>query len=269
VNYLGYPGTMGAAHIDYILADSTVIPDDQLDSYSEQVVWLPDSFIVSDRKLHISERTPTRAECALPETAFVFCCFNSTYKITPEVFDIWMRLLRENANSVLWLVENSTASANLRKEAEKRGVASERLIFSPKVPLGDHLARQRQADLFLDTLPYNGGTMASMALWSGLPVLTCLGSTFVGRMAASVLKAVGLPDLVTTSLKDYEVLALKLAQDPSLLASFKDKLARNRNFYPLFDTKRSARHIEAAYTTMWKRYQRGEPPQSFAVNPSP
>jgi protein O-GlcNAc transferase len=157
------------------------------------------------------------------------------------------------------------AGDGFRREAEKRGVASERLIFSLKVPLGDHLARQRQADLFLDTLPYNAGTMATMALWAGLPVLTCLGSTFVGRMAASVLKAVGLPELITTSLEDYEAMALKLAQDSSLLASLKDKLARNRKLYPLFNTERSTRHIEAAFTTMWEGHQRGEPPKSFAV----
>ncbi len=269
VNYLGYPGTMGSGHIDYILADPTIIPEDQFDFYSERVVWLPDSFLVTDRRLRISERTPTRVECGLPETAFVFCCFNNAYKIAPEMFDIWMRLLRANDGSVLWLIENSTASTNLRREAEKRGIASERLIFSPKVPLGDHLARQRQADLFLDTLPYNAGTMAAMALWAGLPVLTCPGSTFVSRMAASVLKAAGLPELVAASLQDYEELALRLARNPSLLASLKTRLARNRELYPLFDTKRSTRHIEMAYTKMWARQRRGEPPTSFALDPSP
>jgi protein O-GlcNAc transferase len=269
VNYLGYPGTMGAEYIDYILADRVVIPEAQCGYYTEKVVWLPDCYLVNDAQRAISEATPTRSECSLPENAFVFCCFNNTYKITPDVFDVWMKLLKGTDNSVLWLIgDNSLAIANLAREANKRGVSSERLIFAPKIPVADHLARQRQANLFLDTMPYNAHTTASDALWAGLPVLTCLSvSTFAGRVAASLLKAVGLDELITTSLEDYGTLALKLAQDRALLASLREKLARNRETYPLFNTARFARHIEAAYMTMWERQQKGAPPQGFAVDP--
>ena len=268
VNYLGYPGTMGADFIDYILADSTVIPDDQRDCYSEKVIWLPDSYQVNDNRRRIAERTPTRGECALPEMAFVFACFNNSYKITPDIFDSWMRLLKAVPGSILWLLgESPDAMANLRREADKREITPDRLVFAPRVALADHLARHRQANLFLDTLPYNAHTTASDALWAGLPMVTCLGTSFAGRVAASLLKAAGLPELITTSLKDYEELALKLAQDPAHLATLKDKLARNRDRCPLFDTTRAARHIEAAYTAIWERHQKGMPPQAFAVEP--
>jgi protein O-GlcNAc transferase len=266
MSYLGFPGTTGAPYMDYVLGDSTTIPDDQFQFYSEQVVRLPESFMVNDRRLRTSSCTPTRKECRLPDDAFVFCCFNTAYKIMPDVFDIWMRLLRANENSVLWLIDsNETATANLCKEAEKRGVPSARLIFSPRIELAEHVARQPLADLFLDTLPYNAGMTANIALWAGLPVVTCLGSTFVGRMGGSLLNAVGLPDLVTTSLDEYEALALRLARDSSFLLSLKEKLTRNRDTCPLFNTARFTRHLEMAYTMMWERYQRGDPPQSFDV----
>jgi len=267
VNFLGYSGTMGADCVDYIIADRTVIPEDHFRFYSEKVVWLPDTFQPNDSKRSIAERKPTRSECGLPEGGFIFCCFNNTYKITPEVFAVWMRLLARTEGSVLWLTEtNSTATQNLRREAKASGISPERLIFAPKIPLAaDHLARHRQADLFLDTLPYNAHTTASDALWAGLPVLTHLGETFAGRVAASLLKAIGVPELITTSLEDYEALALRLARDPALLATMKDKLLRNRDTYPLFDTARFTRHLEAAYATMWQRYQSGEPPRAFAV----
>ena len=266
VNYLGYPGTTGSSAVDYIVADSTVIPEEHLRFYSEQVVWLPDSYQANDSKKQISEPRPLRPECGLPQDAFVFCCFNSTFKITPELFDLWTRLLAAVPASVLWLIAtNATAAENLRAEAVRHGIAADRLIFAPKMPLPDHLARSRCADLFLDTLPYNAHTTASDALWAGLPVLTCLGETFAGRVAASLLKAVGLLELITTSLEDYEALALKLARESAFLASIKAKLVRNRDNYPLFDTRRFTRHIEAAYTTMWERQQRGEPPEAFAV----
>jgi protein O-GlcNAc transferase len=267
INYLGYPGTMGADCIDYILADPTIIPDDHWPFYREQVVWLPDSYQANDGKRLIAERVPTRQQCALPEAAFVFCCFNNTFKISPEVFSVWMRLLCAKQNSVLWLLEaNSTVSINLRREAEKHSVSSDRLIFAPRLPLADHLARHRNADLFLDTLPYNAHTTASDALWAGLPVLTCLGATFAGRVAASLIKAVGLDELITHSLEDYEALALKIASDPSSLAAIKDRLARNRSTFPLFNTERMTRQIEVAYMTMWERYQRGEGPRAFRVD---
>jgi predicted O-linked N-acetylglucosamine transferase (SPINDLY family) len=199
---------------------------------------------------------------------FVFCCFNSTYKIVPDVFDVWMRVLDRIDGSVMWLFEtNAQAAQNLRLEAARRGIAPERVVFAPLIALPDHLARHRLADLFLDTLPYNAHTTASDALWAGLPVLTCVGSTFPGRVAGSLLDAIGMPELVTRSLQEYEAMALKLASDPDFLASLKAKLARNRNSCPLFDTARFARHIEAAYAAMWDRYRRGERPESFSVEP--
>jgi predicted O-linked N-acetylglucosamine transferase (SPINDLY family) len=268
VSYLGYSATMGTDYIDYILADSVVIPEIDVPHYSEQVVWLPDSFMPTDSRRCISERTPSRDECGLPEAAFVFCCFNNSYKFTPQVFRIWMRLLKAT-ESVLWLAEpNAAAIANLRREAGKCGVAAERLIFAPRTPdLADHLARYRQADLFLDTLPYNAHSTACDALWAGLPVLTCAGSTFAGRVGASVLNAAGLGELVADSLENYEALALKLAQDRALLASLKGRLARDRETCPLFDTSRLARHIEAAYAAMWERYRKGAPAKGFEVGP--
>jgi predicted O-linked N-acetylglucosamine transferase (SPINDLY family) len=268
VSYLGYPGTMGAEYIDYIIADRVVIPHEHRRAYAEKVVYLPESYQANDAKRRIAERPPTRMEAHLPEKGIVFCSFNGNYKITPDVFDVWMRLLREVEGSVLWLIEASaTAVDNLRREAGKRGISVERLVFAPKTDLESHLARHSLADLFLDTLPYNAHTTASDALWAGLPVLTCLGSTFPSRVAASLLHAVELPELITRSLEEYEALALKLARDPMLLSSLKAKLANNRVICPLFDTDRFARHIEAAYRMMWELWQRGESPRSFSVDP--
>jgi protein O-GlcNAc transferase len=268
VNYLGYPGTMGASYIDYLIADRVVVPEDRRDAFSEKVICLPDSYQVNDASRRIAAVTPSRSEAGLPEGAFVFCCFNNSFKITPNVFDVWMRLLRAVEGSVLWLIEgNASAPRNLRREAALRGVAVERLIFAPRIGPDDHLARHRLADMFLDTHYCNAHTTASDALWAGVPVLTCSGTTFASRVAGSLLQAVGLPELITHSLEEYEALALKLAREPGLLASLRQKLARNRETYPLFDTARFTRHIEAAYTTMWERSQRGEPPQSFAVAP--
>jgi protein O-GlcNAc transferase len=268
VNYLGYPGTMAADYIDYVIADRTIIPEEHFAFYSEQVVWLPDCYQANDERRRISERRPTRAECQLPDTAFVFCCFNNAAKILPETFDIWMRLLAAKDNSVLWLPDpHPTARQNLRREAEKRGISPDRLIFAAKTPLlADHLARLGNADLFLDTLPYNAHTTASDALWAGVPLITCLGSSFASRVAASLLKAVGLGELVTSSLQDYETLALELVNDAVRLRVVRERLARNRTTHPLFNTKRFTRHIEAAYAAMWERYQRGETPKAFAVS---
>ncbi|MGB7178704.1 MAG: tetratricopeptide repeat protein [Xanthobacteraceae bacterium] len=270
VNYLGYAGTMGADFYDYIIADATVIPEEHFEYYSEKVVWLPGTFMASDDKRATAARVPSRAELQLPEDGFVFCSFNQAYKIEPAMFDVWTRLLKAVDGSVLWLKDNDpTASDNLRREAERRGVAAERLIFAPSVPdVTAHWARQQRADLFLDTLHYNAHTTASDALWAGVPVLTCIGPTFAARVAASLVHAVGLSELVTGSLADYEALALKLAREPALLNSIKAKLAGNRTSFPFFDTARFTRHIETAYTTMWQRRQRGEPPQSFVVDPS-
>jgi predicted O-linked N-acetylglucosamine transferase (SPINDLY family) len=268
VNYLGFPGTLGADYIDYIVADRWVIPDDHHGRYTENIVTLPDSYQVNDSKRPIADICPTRAEAGLPEKGFVFCCFNNSFKIVPEVFDAWMGLLRDVEGSALWLYDGGAATAeNLRRAAGERGIAPERLVFAPTMRNDQHLARHRLADLFLDTLPYNAHTTASDALWAGLPMITCMGATFAGRVATSLLNAVGLPELVTHSLGDYQALALKLARDPAALADLKARLALNRLSAPLFQTDRFRRHIETAYEEMWARHQRGEPPASFAVAP--
>jgi predicted O-linked N-acetylglucosamine transferase (SPINDLY family) len=243
-----------------------VVPPEDRDCYAEQVVYLPDSYQVNDRQRRIAERTPTRAQAGLPERGIVFCSFNNHYKITPAMFDVWMRLLQRVEGSVLWLLEgNSTTVANLRREAFARSVAPERLVFAPRCALDEHLARQRLADLFLDTLPCNAHTTASDALWAGLPVLTCLGTTFAGRVAASLLRAAGVPELVTHTLPEYEALALQLARNPDELGRIKRQLGRDRDACALFDSARFVRHLEAAYTQMWQRSQRGEPPASIRV----
>ncbi len=249
VNYLGYPGTLGADYIDYLIADPTLIPAEHQPYYDEKIVYLPHSYQVNDSTKVISDRSFSRAELGLPENAFVFCCFNNSYKITPDLFTIWMRLLHTVEGSVLWLSQgNPTAARNLRLEAGKRGIAPDRLVFASRMEnLAEHLARQRQADLFLDTFYYNAHTTASDALWAGLPVLTCLGDAFAGRVAASLLTAVGLPELITHSHAEYESLALALATRPEQLAALRQKLAVNRTTQPLFDTARFTRHIEAAY----------------------
>jgi predicted O-linked N-acetylglucosamine transferase (SPINDLY family) len=268
VNYLGYPGTMGTPFIDYIIADETVAPFEQQQFYAEKIAHLPDCFQVNDSKRKIAEGAPTRREMGLPEHAFVFCCFNNNWKITPDIFEVWMRLLHQVEGSVLWLFrDNEGAERNLREEARRRGVDPSRLVFARRLPLDAHLARHRLADLFLDTLPYNAHTTASDALWAGLPVLTCKGEAFAGRVAGSLLRAVGIPELFTPNLEDYQALALQLAREPALLARIKAKLAAHRDTYPLFDSIRFTRHIEAAYATMWETWQRGEAPKSFSVEP--
>jgi predicted O-linked N-acetylglucosamine transferase (SPINDLY family) len=268
VNYLGYPGTMGAPYMDYIVADPHVIPGDERSHYSEAVCYLPDTYQPNDRRKAVSSRIFSRAECALPATGVIFCCFNNNHKILPEVFDVWMRLLAGVDGSVLWLLEgNAVVRRNLMAEAERRGISATRLVFAPMMSLADHLARERLADIFLDTLPHNAHTTASDALWCGVPLVTCLGNTFAGRVASSLLNAIGLPELITTSLEDYEALAIKLARDPDLLASVKLKLADNRDGFPLFDTPRFTRYIENAFRVMWERAERGLPPASFAVEP--
>lgn len=270
VNYLGYPGTLGAGYYDYILADRHVIPDGAQAHYAENVVWLPDSFQANDSKRAIAERPPSRAEAGLPDDAFVYASFNAGYKIAPAMFDVWMRLLRRIDGSVLWLyAANATVEANLRSEAQARGVAPDRLVFAPKRPYAEYLAQYRLVDLFLDTLPFNGGTTASDALWGGAPVLTCAGRSFAARMAASLLPAVGLPELVTNTLDEYEARAAALAGDPAWLTSVRETLARNRLTAPLFDTGRFTRHLEAAFAVMHDATQRGEPPRAFAVARSP
>jgi predicted O-linked N-acetylglucosamine transferase (SPINDLY family) len=266
VNFLGYPGTMGADYIDYVIADPVVIPEPNAVYYSEKVVYLPDVYQPNDASRRVAERIPSRSEAGLPEKGFVFCSFNNTYKIRPPMFETWMRLLRGVEGSVLWLLEdNTTAAANLRRAAEARGISPERLIFAPRTKPPDHLARQKLADLFLDTLPYNAHTTASDALWIGLPLVTCIGDAFAGRVAASILGAAGLPELVTKSLDEYEALALRLALDPEALARVKEKVVRNRETSALYDINRFTRHLETAYRRMWEGHQAGETPSAFAV----
>lgn len=269
VNYLGFPATMGAGYMDYIIADRFVIPEETRHCYTEKVVYLPDCFQANDDKRAISAAMPTRADVGLPQSGFVFCCFNNSYKINPDFFDIWMRLLQKFDGSVLWLVADSdSVKNNLRAAAADRGISPQRLIFAPRISYPDHLARFRLADLFLDSLPFNAGTTASDALWAGVPVITCAGEAFASRMAGSLLNAIGLPELITHGLDQYEALALHLAGNPTLLSGIKAKLARNRDIHPLFDTDRFRRHLEAAYLTMWERSRRGEPPESFGVPPA-
>jgi predicted O-linked N-acetylglucosamine transferase (SPINDLY family) len=267
VNYLGYPGTMATNYIDYIIADPIIIPPESQKYYSEKVVYLPNSYQPNDRKREISKKIFTKEELDLPKEGFVFCCFNSNFKITPPTFDGWMRILKSVNGSVLWLLEeNPIAAINLRKEAQFRGVNSNRLIFAKRTNLSEHLARHRAADLFLDTLPYNAHTTASDALWAELPVLTCMGESFASRVAASLLNAIELPELITTTQEQYEALAIELATTPEKLRSIKQKLERNKLTTALFDTPRFTKHIEAAYKQMHERYQADLPPNNIYIN---
>jgi predicted O-linked N-acetylglucosamine transferase (SPINDLY family) len=268
VSYLGYPGTMAADFMDYVLADRFVLPQEHQAFYSEKVVYLPDSYQANDSNRKIAQSTPTRPEIGLPESGFVFCSFNNTYKFTPAMFDIWMSLLEKVPGSVLWILkDNAAAGQNLKKEASARGIEPRRLIFAPRVEIAEYRARCRLADLCLDTLPYNGHGTTSDMLWAGLPVLTCAGTAFAGRVGGSLLHAMELPELVTHNLKEYETLALRLAGDPVFLGSLRDRLGRSRLTAPLFDAGRFRRHLESAYTTMWEIWQRGEQPRTFAVAP--
>jgi predicted O-linked N-acetylglucosamine transferase (SPINDLY family) len=237
VSYLGYPGTMGAEYIDYLIADKTLIPEESQKFYTEKIAYMPHSYQVNDRSRVISDSVFTKQEVGLPEEGFVFACFNSNYKITPDVFDVWVRILKSVEGSVLWLFEdNETAATNLRKEAQKRGLAPERLVFAPKMEISEHLARHKLADLFIDTLPCNAHTTASDALWAGLPVLTCMGESFASRVAASLLNAIEMPELITSSLTEYEELAVALGKDPQRIQALKQKLERNKLTTPLFDS---------------------------------
>jgi predicted O-linked N-acetylglucosamine transferase (SPINDLY family) len=258
-NFLGYPGTLGTGFMDYIIADQHVIPPEHQRFYNEKVVYLPDAYLPTDASVKISERTPTRQECGLPETGIVFCSFSHDYKINPPLFDMWMRLLAQVPGSVLWLMSRSQVSqANLRKEAQARGIDPARLVFAGRVPLvEDHMARYRQADIFLDTHPYNAHTTAADALMAGLPVVTFMGGAFPARVAGSLLHAMGLPELVADSPAGYEALALKLATDPGLLDSIKAKVRAHRDTHALFDTERFCRNLEAIYVAMWRQTELG------------
>jgi len=250
VEWLGYPGTTGADCMDYLIADAVVAPDEDQSFFSEKLVHLPHSYFPTDPDRAIAP-TPSRAEAGLPETGFVFCCTNNSWKIARPVFAAWMRLLDQVPGSVLLLkAAPADVRANLEREAAALGIASNRLIWAGDLPLAEHLARYRAADLFLDTLPYNAHATAADALWAGLPVLTVMGKAFAGRVAASLLHAIGMPELVTDNLADYEALALATARDPARLAALKEKLARNIGITPLFDADRFTRNLEAAYLKM-------------------
>jgi len=266
LSYIGYLGTMGASYYDYLIADQTLIPPEHLPFYSEKIVYLP-SYQVNDSKQKIPHTALSREVLNLPLRGFVFCCFNATYKITPTTFDGWMRILKSVPQSVLLLYSSiKTAELNLKQEAHQRGVDPERLIFGGNLTRSDYLARCRSADLFLDTLPYNAGATASDALWAGLPVLTCMGQSFASRYAASLLYAIGLPELVTQTQAHYEALAVELATNPLKLKAIKDKIEINRLTTPLFDTAMFTKHIEAAYAKMYEGYLAGLPPDHIFIN---
>ncbi len=266
VNYLGFPGTLGAAYMDYIVADACVIPNEHKPFYTEKVVHLPHCYQANDRNKAVGSLTGGRARYGLPENGFVFCCFNNNYKILPDTFDCWMRLLKAVEGGVLWLIgDNALAIANLKREATARSVDPARLIFADRVPLAEHLARHSLADLFLDTLPYNAHTTASDALWSGLPLVTCLGSTFPGRVGASLLRAIGMPELIAGSMQEYEALALDLARNPDKLTALRNKLKGNRLTTPLFDTAQFTRDLETAYALMQERRLSGLAPDHIVV----
>lgn len=263
VSYLGYLGTMGADYMDYLIADEIIIPAADRREYEEKIVYLP-SYQVNDSRRCIAPKRFSREELGLPPAGFVFCCLNSPYKITPDTFDGWMRILDGVPGSVLYLLGgNRSLESNLRREAHARGVAGERIFFGARLPAPEYLARYRAADLFLDTLPYNAGATASDALWAGLPVLTCTGATFAGRVGASLLTAVGLPELITSTPRQYERLAIELATHPQRLASIRAKLAGSLRTAPLFDTAAATRHLEAAYTRMYDRYLAGLQPEDI------
>lgn len=261
VSYLGFLGTMGAEWMDYLIADAVVVPEASRGHYTEKIAYLP-SYQVNDSKRIIADRVFTRAELGLPESGFVYCCFNASYKITPETFASWMRILTAVPGSVLFLLGgDALVEDNLRRQAAAHGVSPERLIFAARVGNADYLARYRTADLFLDTLPYNAGTTASDALWAGLPVLTCAGNSFAARVAASVLTAAGLPDLITHDRAAFERMAVELGSDPARAAAIRRRLADNRSTCALFDTPRFTRSIEALYERMYERHHADLPPE--------
>ena len=266
VSYLGYPGTMGAQYMDYLIADRTLVPEGSQQHYSEKIVYLPNSYQVNDSKRSVAAREFTREELELPASGFVYCCFNNTYKITPEVFSIWMRILNQVEGSTLWLLEDTPSGpVNLRREAALRGIDPQRLVFAKRMPSAEHLARQRLADLFIDTWPYNAHTTASDALWVGLPVLTCMGEAFAARVAASLLNATQLPELITTDPAHYESLAIELARQPGVLAAIKQKLLDTRFSCPLFDARLFTTHIEAAYTRIAEQDRAGVAPEHIYI----
>jgi|HubBroStandDraft_1064217.scaffolds.fasta_scaffold02023_3 protein O-GlcNAc transferase len=268
VNFLGFPGTLGVPYIDYVIADEFVVPEAVEAGYSEKIARLPDCFQPNDERRSALEDAPTltRNAAGLPESGLVLCCFNNSHKLNPAFFDIWMRLLRQAPDSVLWLLgEHASVREHLLAEATARGVGAERLVFAPRVPYPEHLARLKLADLFLDTLPFNAGATAGDALRAGVPVLTCAGEAFAARMTGSLLRAAGLAELITSDPTHYQRRAMELICDAQALAALKSTLTANRRSAPLFDGARYCRHLEAAYLEMSARVANGEPPVSFKV----
>ncbi|ABS65709.1 O-linked N-acetylglucosamine transferase, SPINDLY family protein [Xanthobacter versatilis] len=269
VSYLGYPGTSGAPFMDYVIADPVVLPFADAAFYTEKIVHLPDCYQPNDPDLPVGER-PTRADCGLPDDAFVFCAFNSAWKLDPEVFSAYTRILKAVPGSVLWVLESRENSAdNLRREAEARGLDPARLVFAPMVPLKDHFARLPLADLFLDTFPYTAHTTASDMLRMGLPMVTRTGRSFASRVAASIMTQMDLADFITTDVEGFVAKAVAIANDPAALAQARARLAAARPTSPLFDIDRHARHMERAFETMVARARAGLPPEAFAVDPLP
>ena len=266
INYLGYPGTSGSNFIDYIIADKVLIPKENQKYYSEKIIYLPNTYQARDSSQEISNKTFGREELNLPKNAFVFCCFNQNYKITPSIFNIWMRLLKNVNNSVLWLLEdNPTAVKNLKKEAKQRKVDPNRIIFAKRMPVPEHLARHKLADLFIDTFPYGAHTTCSDALWAGLPVVTCIGQSFASRVASSLLNAINLKELITTTEKEYEKLIIELAQNSFRLKEIKNKLDKNKFTKPLFNTKLYTKNIELAYTKVYEKYLNKSPVENIKI----
>jgi predicted O-linked N-acetylglucosamine transferase (SPINDLY family) len=268
-SYLGYPSTLGMAGMDYLICDHYVVPEEFGQHYREQLVRLPECFMPYDTSRSVAATTPSRSQERLPETALVLCSFNASWKIHPLVFEVWMRLLVQLPNSVLWLRDGEGVPDNLRREAAANGVSPERLVFARREPDGAaHLARQSLADLFLDTWPYNAHQTACDALWAGLPVLTCPGRSFPSRVAGSLLRTAGVPELVCESLEHYERRALELARDRAQLQKLRERI-RAARVTPLFDMPRLCRHLEQAYSLMWECHERGEPPRGFSVTARP
>jgi predicted O-linked N-acetylglucosamine transferase (SPINDLY family) len=266
ISYLGYPGTLGTDFIDYIIADPILIPEGKRQYYSEQIIYLPNTYQPTDNTRAISGKVITRENMGLPSDGFVFCCFNNNYKISPKEFDIWMCLLNKVEGSVLWLLKsNKWAECYLKKEAKARGISGDRLIFAEKLVNSEHLARHSLADLFLDTFNVNAHTTATDALWAGLPVVTKVGLGFAARVAGSLLNAVGLPELITETEKDYEALILELATNPKKLSEVKEKLANNRLTQPLFNTELYTKHLENGYQQAYQNYFDGNLPQTIIV----
>ena len=266
INYLGYPGTIGVGTLDYVIADKTVIPESSQAQFSEKIIYLPNSYQINDTQRPISDKVFSRNELGLPESAFVYCCFNNNYKILPETFSSWMRILNSVDGSVLWLLEdNPWAANNLKKAAQIAGINSDRIVFAKRASQEDHLSRHRAADLFLDTTPCNAHTTASDALWAGLPILTIVGGAFAGRVCASLLRAAGLPELITETRDQYEKLAIELAKNPKKLLALKERLAQNRLTKPLFDTITMTKQIESAYQMVFKRFSEGLSPENISL----